>query len=246
MRTIYFIFGFLLLVSCNNQVVEEAKQLNDEGVSRMDEEEYTQASLLFNRALKTGDLPKELSAGIFRNLSLLYTFQNEKDSALYYAKIGFEGAEKDSYFYFLNKAEYLLLTNNVSDAISNYEKAKKLKSDEMAIYNSLGMIYSGSYGEEFKNYDKAMENNLKAYEITQREPLQEALAISYMNLERYKESIPFWKILIEKNPSKMEYHFQLGVAYFFSGKEGEGEKKMEYAADRDENCRRMLDEMMVE
>jgi hypothetical protein len=41
----------------------------------------------------------------------------------------------------------------------------------------------------------------------------------------------------------MEYHFQLGVAYLFSGKEEEGEKKIEYAADRNENCRKMLDEM---
>jgi len=243
MMRFYFLFAFILLVSCKNQVAEEAKQLNDEGVSSMDREEYVQAAHLFHRALKAGDLPKELSAGVFRNLSLLHTFHHEKDSALYYAKMGYEIAEEDSYFYFLNKGEYLLLTNNIDVAISNYEKAKKRKPEEMAIYNSLGMIYSGSYGEEFTNYEKALENNLKAYEITSREPLEEALATSYMNLERYKKSIPFWIRLIEKNTSKMEYHFQLGVAYLFSGKEEEGEKKIEYAADRNENCRKMLDEM---
>lgn len=246
MRTIIFTIGIILLVSCSNHTAEEAKALNDEGVTMMDREEYDKASALFHQALNKGDLPKDLNAGILRNLSLLHSFQNRKDSALLFAKQGYENADADSYFYFLNKAEYLLLTGNIQEAIVHYEKAKKIKSNEMAIYNSLGMIYSGSYGDDYTDYNKALENNLKAYDISPREPLEEALATSYMNLEKYKESIPFWESLIAKNPSKMEYHFQLGVAFLFSGKEEEGEKKLEYAADRDENCRRMLDEMLTE
>jgi|TARA_R110000737_G_C14624517_1_gene494394 tetratricopeptide (TPR) repeat protein len=246
MRTIYFFLSFCILAACSNHGAEDAKTLNDEGVSLMDKEEYDKASVLFLQALKKKDLPKDLNAGILRNLSLLYSFQNEKDSALHYAKLGFEIAEKNSYFFYLNKAEYELLTDKIELAKDNYERAKELKPDEMAIYNSLGMIYSGSYGEEFINYKEALTNNLKAYEISPREPLAEALATSYMNLEQYKESIPLWEKLIGENPAKMEYHFQLGVAFLFSGREEEGEKKIDYAAERDENCRAMLEEMLAE
>ncbi len=246
MRVIYFLTVLLLLSSCSNRGAEDAKVLNDEGVALMDKEEYSGASSLFHQALNKGNLPPELSAGILRNLSLLHSFTNFKDSALFYAKLGYEKAEKNSYFFFLNKAEYMLLTDNVQKAIENYERAKEIKSDEMAIYNSLGMIYSGNYGDKYTDYDKALINNMKAYEIAPREPLEEALATSYMNIEKYQESIPLWEDLISKNPSKMEYHFQLGVAFLFSGREEEGGKKVEYAADRDANCRKMLDEMLTE
>jgi tetratricopeptide (TPR) repeat protein len=246
MRTIYFFVIFCLLVACGSHEIEEATTLNDEGVALMDKEEYDKALVLFMQALNKKDLPNDLNAGILRNLSILYSFQNQKDSALLYAKLGFEKADVDSYFYFLNKAEYHLLTDKVDLAKNNFERAKELKPDEMAIYNSLGMIYSGTYGDEYVNFNKALENNLQAYGIVQREPLAEALASSYMNLERYAESIPLWEKLIGENPSKMEYHFQLGVAFLFSGREEEGEKKMDYAAERDEYCRQMLNEMLAE
>ncbi len=91
-----------------------------------------------------------------------------------------------------------------------------------------------------------MINNKKAYELSQREPLADALATSYMNVNKYKESIPLWESLIKQNPSKMDYHFQLGVAFLFSGQQEKGEEKMEFAAERDENCQRILDEMIAE
>jgi tetratricopeptide (TPR) repeat protein len=245
MQRIFFFIGLAVLISCTNKRAEEAKTLNDTGVDLMDREEYTEAAGFFHLALQKGNLPNDLEAGILRNLCLLYNFRNQLDSAKFYAKKGFEAADKDGYFYFLNKGEYDLLNKDIQAAKSNYEKAKQIKPDEMAIYNSLGMIYSGSYGDEFANYEKALENNFQAYTLSPREPLAEALATSYMNLDNYKESIALWKKLIEMNPAKMEYHFQLGVALLFSGQEEEGEKKMEYAADRDENCRKMLDEMLV-
>lgn len=233
-------------MACKNHQAEEAKALNDRGVILMDEEEFSNASILFQQALSKKSLPAELKAGIFRNLSLLYGFQNEKDSAVHYAKLGYECAEKHSFYFYLNKAEFELLTNRIELAKDDYERAKDIKVNEMAIYNSLGMIYSGSYGEKYTDYKKALENNLKAYDLAPRAPLAEALATSYMNLERYKESIVLWEKLIAQNPSKMEYQFQLGVAFLFSGREEEGENKIDYAAERDENCRRMLNEMIAE
>ena len=246
MKTVLIFLSFLFLIACSNKNAELAKMNNDEGVLFLDKEEYSKASESFHKALEQGKVNAELEAGILRNLSLLHSFQDQKDSALLYAEKAMNKAEKDTYYYFLTKGEFALLNQNLDAAISNFEKAKEKKSDEMAIYNSLGMIYSGKYGMKFENQQKALINNKKAYELSQREPLADALATSYMNVDKYEESIPLWESLIKQNPAKMDYHFQLGVALLFSGQQEKGEEKMEYAAERDENCRRMLDEMIAE
>ena len=246
MRHLIFLLTLLLFSACSNKADENAKKLNDQGVAFLDQEEFEKAGQSFHSALASREISGDLEAGILRNLSLLHSFQENKDSALYYAGKAMGKSEKDSYYFFLTSAEYDLLKENISEAIQNFEKAKKIKPEEMAIYNSLGMIYSGKYGEEFEDMEKALVNNKKAYELAPREPLADALATSYMNMEKYEESIPIWEELTQKNPSKMEYHFQLGTALYFSGKEEEGEKKMQYAAERDATCRQMLDEMIAE
>ncbi len=246
MKGLFFFILLLIFASCSNKADEAAKKMNDQGVEYLDKEEYEKAAKAFHSALGQGKISKDLEAGILRNISLMHSFQEAKDSALIYAEKAMNCAEEGSYYQYLTKAEYALLKEDIPTAKANFEKAKKIKPNEMAIFNSLGMIYSGKYGAKYEDLDKALENNKKAYEISPREPLADALATSYMNLERYRESIPLWESLIKQNPSKMDYHFQLGVALLFSGKAGEGEEKMEYAAARDENCRRMLDEMIAE
>lgn len=236
----------LSLAACTNKTAEQAKKYNDDGVAFLDKEEFEKAANAFHLALGQGEISADLRAGILRNLSLLHSFQGQKDSAMMYAEKAFDIAEKDSYYFYLTKAENALLQENVEMAIENFEKAKKMQPDEMPIYNSLGMIYSGKHGAKYEDFQKALVNNKKAYELSKREPLIDALATSYMNLEMYKESIPLWEKLIEKNPARMEYHFQWGVSLFFSGEEEKGEEKMEFAAARDENCRRMLNEMIAE
>ncbi len=147
MKTVFIFISFLLLVACSNKNAELAKKHNDEGVLILDKEEYDKASESFHTALGQGKINVELEAGILRNLSLLHSFQDHKDSAMIYAEKAMNKAEKDSFYYFLTKAEFALLNENLEAAISNFEKAKGDKPDEMAIYNSLGMIYSGKCGD---------------------------------------------------------------------------------------------------
>ncbi len=246
MKLAIFTLLFALLASCSGKNAESAKKHNDEGVIYLDKEEFSKASQSFHLALSQGEIPVDLEAGILRNLSLMHSFQNHKDSAIYFAKKACEKTKKNTYYFYLTKAEYALLKDDLESAIVNYEKAKEKKPNDMAVYNSLGMIYSGKYGKKHLDLNKALLNNQKAYEISQREPLADALATSYMNLDRFNESIPLWESLIKINPSKMEYHFQLGVALYFSGQEEKGEEKMEFAAERDDYCRKMLNEMTQE
>ncbi len=245
MRIIIGLFLILFLTACatNN---DRAEEYNNEGVLLLDSGEHEKANAKFHQALNLEDISEELKVAIMRNLSLCFTAQEVKDSALYYANRAYLESPKDSYFYLLNRAEYALLRNNINEARSFFEQAKEKKDDEMAIYNSLGMIYSGKYGSKWENYDKALLNNKKAYDLEPREPLAEALALSYMNVEQYSKSIPLWEKLIQANPANMEYTFQLGVALYFSGSEEKGEKMMQDAADRNELCRRMLIEMKAD
>ncbi|MBU2018829.1 MAG: hypothetical protein KJ941_04205 [Bacteroidetes bacterium] len=243
MRLFLILFSVFFLVGCSG-VNQEAEALNNEGVALLDVENYEKAEIAFRKAWSLESSNNELKSGIARNLCLLYSAKNETDSALYYAQVSYQSAEEDSYYYYVSKAEYALLRKNINEARAWYEKAKEKNPNDMAVYNSLGMIYSGKYGYKFENNEKALENNLRAYELSPRDPLAEALAFSYMNLDQYKKSLALWDKLRKSQPSNMEYLFHQGVALYFSGNEAVGKKQMEEAADRNEVCREMYNEML--
>lgn len=235
----------LILVACNGNQ-KQAEAFNNQGVELLDKEEYPKALQQFRKALNVEGIEASMIAGICRNISLAYSAQGEVDSAIVYATRAIDHSSPQSFEYFLNKGEKAVLTKNIAQAVEHFEQAKALEANQMAPYNSLGMIYSGKYGEAFTDYGKALDNNKKAYEIAPRDPLAEALALSYMNTDQYAESLTYWRIVRKSQPANMEYLFQEGVALYFSGDEETGEQQMREAAERDENCRRMLNEMMQE
>jgi tetratricopeptide (TPR) repeat protein len=245
MRLFFLLISAILLVGCGSSN-REAEALNNEGVAFLDNENYEKAEIAFRKAWALEDLDKELKSGIARNLCLLFSAKSQVDSALYYAQISYQSAKADSYYFYVSKAEYALLRKNINEARSWYEKAKEKNPNDMAAYNSLGMIYSGKYGYRYENIDKALVNNQKAYELAPRDPLAEALAFSLMNSDEYAKSLELWEKLRSSQPSNMEYLFHEGVALYFSGKEGIGKKQMEEAADRSEVCRKMYNEMLQE
>ena len=234
MRNIYWLFASVFLLGCKGSN-EEAQTLNNEGVAYLDQEKFEKAELSFRKAWKLESLDAEVKAGIARNLSLLFSATNQKDSALHYAKISHEAVEKDSYYYMVSKAEYALLRQNVNEARAWFEKAKEKNPNDMAVYNSLGMIYAGKYGYQFEDVQKALENNLKAYALSPRDPLAEALAFSYMNADKHEKSLKLWEGLRKKQPTNMEFLFHEGVALYFSGQENLGKKQI---------CREMYNEML--
>lgn len=242
MSRYFFVILGLILASCSNNN-QKAKDLNDEAVGLLDKEYFEQATSKLKEAWLLTELEGNVKADISRNLALCYSQQKQRDSALYYARLAIENAEEDSYTYWMSRAEFALLKSNINEARAWFEKAKELNPNQMTVYNNLGMIYSGKYGKRYENHDLAILNNKKAYELAKREPLGEALAFSYMNAERYEESIRIWKELQAMAPANMEYVFHEGVSLYFSDQEEKGEELMQYAADRDENCRYMLEEM---
>jgi tetratricopeptide (TPR) repeat protein len=244
MRSLILVCSLGILFSCTS-TSREAQDLNNQGVAFLDKEDYTQAENSFRQAWILPDVDPELKAGVARNLCLLFSAKEQADSALHYALKAYRMAPKDSYIYLVSRAEYALLRKNINEAIAFYEQAKWKKQDDMAVYNSLGMIYSGKYGARYENVSKALENNKKAYELSPRDPLAEALAFSYMNADKYSESLPLWKKLRSSQPANMEYLFHEGVALYFLGQEDKGMEQMESAADRNENCRKMYQEMQA-
>ena len=196
-KAMRFYFGVILsflILGCTSNT-KEVERLNNEGVAFLDVENYEKAELALQKAWALKDVSEELKSAVARNLSLLHSAKNQTDSAAYYAKKSFEIAPKDSYYYCVSKAEFELIQKNIDAARDWYEKAKAINPDDMAVYNSLGMIYSGKYGFKYENVEKALINNQKAYELSPRDPLAESLAFSYMNVDKYTESLTLWKKL---------------------------------------------------
>lgn len=217
--------------------------LNNEAVEFLDKGDYEAAGTKLQKAISLKEVDGNVKADISRNLAVYFGALNERDSSLFHARRAIEFAEEDSYTFWISRAEFAMLKSNVNEARAWFEKAKEMDSTQIAPYNNLGIIYSGKYGRKFENEALALQNNKKAFELEKREPLGVSLAFTYMNANRYSEALPIWKELQKLAPGNMEYVFHEGVCLYFSGKEDDGTSLMEKAADRDDKCREMLEEM---
>jgi tetratricopeptide (TPR) repeat protein len=238
-----FLLILTLLTSCNSSELKEAKQLNNEAVVFIEEGDFALAKSPLLKGLGLAKSEVELHAAICRNLSLSYYKLDQLDSAKHYSQRGYTESKANSFYFFLNKAEFSLYDQNYGEAILYFEKAKNIQPKNMVVYNSLAMLYSGKYSSQYKDKQKALDNNLIAFKLDPRENVIESLALSYMEMQEWQLSTPLWKRLRAKNPSKMEYAFEHGLCIYKSGYTENGMKLMEWAAEKDEYCRQALNGM---
>ncbi len=248
MKRILFILIALVFLSCGKgrEHSERLDQLNTKGVQLMNRQDYEGALIAFREARQYTEADAELQANLCRNLAIVFGFMDQKDSMLFYLQEGVQKAEKESYTWYLNKAELALEKGNVQEGLMNLDKARARKGDKMEVYNDYAMVYMGKYGEDYVDYDKAYTNSKKAYEIGKNATLKEMLATCAMNAEHLEESEKLFSELAEEFPANMYYKFEKGAALYFLGKEEEGEELMAYAAARDENCRAYYEQFFGE
>jgi tetratricopeptide (TPR) repeat protein len=233
---------FSLFTSCNDHAEEKAITLNNEGIAMNERTNFSGALLKFREAIGFARTA-ETKANTYRNLSVTFYNLNELDSSKHYSQLGYQAADKNSYYYYVNKAEYDLLSNKTAEAIQLLEKAKD-ERDEMEIYNNLSLIYSGEYGEDFVDLNKALKNAKKAFELDSAPALEEQLAGIYFMQDNYKKSLEHYSALMKRYPEIQLYKFFTGQAMLFAGDEDKGLELMEEAAARDDECRKMLDEFV--
>lgn len=243
MKYFAFVSALFLLSACAVSDDPKAVKLMQEGNRFMESRNYNSALICFKDAEKL-ELSDESKSINYRNIAVAFLYLEEPDSAKKYSKLGFECLNSYSYYHLINMAEYELLSKQTAKAIQTFENAKKLKPDEMEVYNNLSLIYAGNYGESFENLAKALENAQKAYKLSPNAVNQEQLASVYFQLENYDKAIELFRELSTRFPAIKLYQFYEGQSLYFSGKEDEGLELMQQAADRDENCRKLFEELI--
>lgn len=241
MNYIVAILLVLVLISC-----EEKKSISEyvikKGVHLIDNEEYHKAIAYFN-SLSTDDIDDFSKAVLFRNISISYQNLGMLDSAKFFAKKSYLNAPDESFEYYLNKADYNLLVNHVTEAIQNLNKAKEIDAKRQELYNRYCSVYSGEYGEVFFDPELAEKNAILACKIKPNRIVKEQLGAIYFQNEKYSQSAKIFKELIRLYPENKKYTFYLGQAMYFNGNENTGVELMRDAADRDDSCKVMFNEI---
>jgi tetratricopeptide (TPR) repeat protein len=230
---------FLIACSPKKQLTEKSIK---KGVAYIDQEEYQKAIDYFH-SLLVKDIDDLSSSVICRNLSISFQCLGDIDSAIYYAKKSYAEAPEDSFEYYLNKADYNLLINHVSQALQSLEQAKEIDSKRQEVYNRYCSVYSGEYGEVFFEPELAEKNAILACKIKPGRIVKEQLGSIYFQNEKYNQSARVFKELVKKYPENKKYTFYMGQAIYFDGNESRGMDLMRNAADRDDSCKVMFEEI---
>lgn len=239
---VFYLFLTLIMFSCRQQSDPQAILSLQEGVALLDEKNFDDALLVFKKTLSF-NLDDELESKVYRNLSIVYQNQGSIDSALFYSKKGYEMAPDDSYLYYINKAEYALLENDIKIGVENLKMAEKQNPSEMEVFSLFCSIYSGDYGDAYFDPVLAERYAKKAYHLNPCKITKEQLGAVYFQNERYARAVRIFKELSGAVPTDQRYKFYLGQSLFFCGKESQGVWYMKQAAERDDSCKVMFKEI---
>jgi tetratricopeptide (TPR) repeat protein len=240
---IAFIAITIFFSSCSNSDDAKVLEFMEKGNQFLEDKNYSSALISFKDALKY-EMSDETKAKNYRNIAVVFLYIENLDSAKYYSQLGADAVDSDSYYHLINKGEVYLLSNQTKHAIHILEQAKKLKPNEMEVYNNLSLIYAGNYGEKFVSLDLALTNAEKAYKLNKNDVNKEQLASVYFQKENFSKALILFKELFEKHPEVKMYQFYYGQSLYFSGNEDLGIEMMEEAAERDGNCRKLLNDLI--
>ena len=241
MKLVFIFFSLVFLFSCSPKQQVSQKSIK-KGVTFIDQEDYLSAVNHF-QSLLIDDIDDLSKSVIYRNISISFQCMGELDSAKYYAKKSYTEAPDDSFEYYLNKADYYLLINHVTESLQSLEDAKSIDPKRQEIYNRYCSIYSGEYGEIFFDPDLAEKNAVLACKIKSGRIVKEQLGSIYFQNEKYKQSARIFNELVLKYPQNKKYTFYMGQALYFDGNEIRGLDLMKQAAERDDSCKIMFQEI---
>ncbi len=236
------IFLCLIFVSCREISDPKAELLFKAGTKYLTKNEYKPALLEFRRALNL-EISESLQATIFRNMSIAFQNLNISDSASFYSQKGYEIAPSDSYIFYINRAEYNLLNNDIHKAIQDLKNAKRLDPNQMEVYHTLCLIYSGEYGDAYFEPQLSEFCAKKSVKLKPSNETKEQLGSIYFQNEKYVDAVKIFTELYSKEPTNKRYEFFLGQSLYFAGDERGGENHMKKAAERDTECKAMYHEI---
>lgn len=208
--------GFIfILFSCNHIPTEaDAVKKNQEGVTYMNEGKYTQALTAFKEAIKNPKLSTISKGTIYRNMALAFHELLKIDSSIHYSTLAAKCYRKNSYDYLVNMASVDLLTGKTSAALSRLLKAAAMNPDDMAVNNTLGLIYLGDYDDDYADPEKALQYNKKAFEAANNRITEDILGRNYYDLGNYELAEMHYEKIHDQYPDVLTYKLNIGMIKF--------------------------------
>ena len=202
----------VLLFSCKDISSEkDAIEVNQQGIILMNAGKYDSALYAFLKAVQSPGLSKDSKGTIYRNIALTYNELDKKDSAVHFSTLAAKCYRKNSYDYLLNLAEVDILTGKTASALTRLLKAVKIDPEDMAVNNSLGLIYLGDYDETLIDFDKALMYNSKAFEISSSRVTEEVLGRTFYKMKNYEKAETHFEHLLENHPEIISYSLDMGM-----------------------------------
>lgn len=232
----------VLLFSCGQMPAKEDPiDINQKGIELTNNGKYEEALQAFLKAIKNPKLSKEEKGTIYRNIALTYNQLEKRDSAIHFSTLATKCYRKNSLDYLVNAADVDLLRGKTGTALSKLLKAVNRDPDEMAINNTLGLIYMGEYDEAFIDLDKALVYNLKAFEINGGRIIEEVLARNYYRMENYEKAEIHFDHLYQTYPDMVSYFLDMGMTKHKLNKKDEGDKLFDQLIAKDSSYRETVD-----
>ncbi|MBL7702989.1 MAG: hypothetical protein JNM14_12115 [Ferruginibacter sp.] len=232
----------VLIISCGERIKEENPvEMNEKGIQLINDGKQEEALQLFLKAIKSPKLSGDYKGTIYRNIGVTYNQLDKKDSAIHYSTLAYKCFRKNSYDYLINAADVDLYRGKTAAALPKLLKAVKMEPDDMAVNNTLGLLYLGEYGDTFIDLDKALAYNLKAFDITSSRTMEEVLALNYYKLENYEKAELHYEHLHQNYPDMISYTLDMGLAKYKLKKKTEANKLFEEVLAKDSSYRETID-----
>jgi len=182
-------------------------------------------------------------AYLYRSISHTYSKIGLIDSANFYLEKAAKIAPRGSYFYYVTKAEMALSNHQTSSALETLAQVDKKFQNKEEVACLLSQIHSGNYGEGFFDLSKAEKYALRAFRLNQNNSNKEQLGTVYFEAEKYKLATKIFKEMYYQESNNHFYKFYYGQSLFFEGKEKKGFQLMKSAAENNDSCKLMFDEI---
>ena len=240
---IYCLSGLLLfLFSCGQMPAKDnATDVNQEGIKLINDGKYQEALQAFLKAIKDPQLTKNSKGTIYRNIAITYNELDKKDSAIHYSTLASKCFRKNSADYLVNAADVDLFRGKTGPALTKLLKAVNLDPGEMTVNNTLGLIYLGEYDGTFTDLDKALEYNLKAFEISGSRIIEEVLARTYYRMENYEKAELHYEHLLQNHPDMISYSLDMAMTKHKLKKTDEAVRLFEEVITKDSTYKETID-----
>lgn len=192
---------------------------NNQGIAYMNEGNLDAAEQSFSKAIETLDSKnKDEMVTAYINLATIYQSKGDIESAKSaYKKALIYLTESDAQYYGI-QGILRLFENDIPEAISLFDQAIKIDSQNYTANNYLGLIYLGQMGAEFVNPEKAIGYNLKLYQKDPSDMIAvQNLALNLFQLGRFEEAMPLFEQLYKIMPENPLLQYYLGLTYYQLG-----------------------------